>query len=463
MKRTAILVLVVLLACCAALTGCQPAAEVLSPKHPTTVMVWHYYNGTQKEAFDALVNEFNETVGQTRGIVVTAESKGSVNDLAAAVMDSAQKKVGSDEFPHLVSTYVDTAYSLYRNNMLADLDSYMTQEERDRYVPAFLEEGRMGDGKHYVLPVAKSTELLYINQTDWDRFAQQTGADEALLSTWEGIAALAQQYYEWSGGKAFFGRDAFANYVIVGSQQLGVEIFSVNDGKVTVQLDEAVMKRLWDAYAVPYIKGHYGAYGRFRSDDVKTGDLIACVSSTSSISYFPKEVTLEDGSTYPIQSRALPLPNFEGTKPYAVQQGAGMAIAKSDKQHETAAVEFLKWFTEAQRNTQFAVSTGYLPVQKEAVTEANMSAALKANGMEEGNLSYQNAMVSIGQIGQAELYTNLPFEDGNAVRNLLTEAMTDSLNVYRAQWPGIAQDSAQQQLDLWFAQWLTDLQGKLQH
>ncbi len=39
-----------------------------------------------------------------------------------------------------------------------------------------------------------------------------------------------------------FGRDALANYIIIGSKQLGVEIFSVKDGKVTLNIDEKVMK-----------------------------------------------------------------------------------------------------------------------------------------------------------------------------------------------------------------------------
>ena len=47
----------------------------------------------------------------------------------------------------------------------------------------------------------------------------------------EGITETARQYYEWTDaqtpdipddGKAFFGRDAFANYMIIGARQLDV-------------------------------------------------------------------------------------------------------------------------------------------------------------------------------------------------------------------------------------------------
>lgn len=52
-----------------------------------------------------------------------------------------------------------------------------------------MEEGRLEGGSSLkIFPIAKSTEALYVNKTAWDIFAQDTGADEALFSTWEGIA-----------------------------------------------------------------------------------------------------------------------------------------------------------------------------------------------------------------------------------------------------------------------------------
>ena len=39
---------------------------------------------------------------------------------------------------------------------------------------------------HKMVPVAKSTELLFLNKTDWERFSADTGASMELLGTWEG-------------------------------------------------------------------------------------------------------------------------------------------------------------------------------------------------------------------------------------------------------------------------------------
>ena len=52
--------------------GCadQKGGVSLDPREPVTINVWHYYNGAQKTAFDQLINEFNESVGREKGIIV---------------------------------------------------------------------------------------------------------------------------------------------------------------------------------------------------------------------------------------------------------------------------------------------------------------------------------------------------------------------------------------------------------
>ena len=130
---------------------------------------------------------------------------------------------------------------------------------------------------------------------------------------------MAEKYYKWTDsltetpddGKAFFGRDAFANYIIIGSLQLGHEIFRVENGEVIMDFDRTAMKRLWDNYYVPYVNGYFGAFGKFRSDDVKTGQLDAFVGSTSGFAYFPTSVTLEDGPAIRSKARSIRFPIFQ--------------------------------------------------------------------------------------------------------------------------------------------------------
>ena len=307
----------------------------------THITVWTYYNGDQLESFNKLVDQFNETTGREKGIRVESASQGSVSDLETNVMDAAQGKVGAAAMPNIFSAYADTAYVLDQMGMLVDLSQYLTEDERAQYVQGYLDEGDFdGDGSMKIFPVAKSTELMFLNETDWAKFAQATGAAYDDLSTVEGLVATAGAYYDWTDaqtpepddGKALFGRDAMANYMLVGARQLGDTLFEVQDGKMTLNFDKDVARKLWDNYYVPYLKGYYAAYGNFRSDDVRSGEIIACVGSTSSATYFPAVISRDDGSTSPIEGAVYPLPNFEGTSPVAVQQGAGMVVARSTEE-----------------------------------------------------------------------------------------------------------------------------------
>ena len=73
-----------LLCACLILGGCSsqnPYEKELDPKNPITLTLWHYYNGIQKTALDNMIEEFNNTVGSEKGIVVEANNVGSILEL----------------------------------------------------------------------------------------------------------------------------------------------------------------------------------------------------------------------------------------------------------------------------------------------------------------------------------------------------------------------------------------------
>jgi len=453
----------------------------LDPQKPQMIMIWHYYNGIQQQVFNRLVLEFNESIGAQEGVIVEAHSQGSINDLATKLLASANREPGAEEMPDVFGAYADTAYQLDQMGLVADLSPYLTEEEKDSYVDAYINEGELGTpGTLKVFPIAKSTELLLLNETDWLPFAKATGADKTKLSTWEGLVELSKAFYEWSDaqtpdvegdGKAFFGRDAFANYMLIGSLQLGVEMFKVENGKMTLQVDKTVMRRLWDNYYVPFVNGWFGAYGRFRSDDIKTGQLIALVGSTSGALYFPNEVTRDDGTTYPIVCSVYPLPNFVKTKPYAVQQGAGIVVTKSTKEKEYAVTLFLKWFTAAEQNIEFSIHSGYLPVLKAANDQGMLDQEISRQGI--NDLLRNIIDIGVKITTQYHLYTNSAFAHGYDARKVVETSMTDAAKTAVAKrddriGQGVSRASAIASLtddaafEAWFSAFQTQLEAALQ-
>ena len=354
-----------------AVSGCDAKK---SKKEVTDITVWNYYNGDQLESFNRLVSTFNETIGKAKGIRVTGSSQGTVNDLEANVMDAAEGKVGSAEMPTIFAAYADTAYKLDQMGMVVDLKDYLTEDEQAAFVPGYITEGDFdGSGSIKIFPVAKSTELMFFNDTDWQRFAKETFVRYGALSTMEGVTAVAEQYYNWSGGRALFGRDAMANYMIVGAKQLG------------------------------------------------------CVGSCASATFFPKQVMPGDNQVHDIEMKVLPAPRFAGSEKVAVQQGAGMVVTTGTEAEINGAVTFLKWFTEPQNNIAFAVESGYLPV----TIAANDMDAIRASGLELTDTMEQTLSGAVKTVRENELYTPTAFAGGNAVRKILEYSMGDQASADR--------------------------------
>lgn len=427
MVLIAVAAVMVATACVVGLAACKSDHDYgLDPDHPTEITVWHYYNGVLGESFKKSLTEFNATVGKEKGIIVTEKAQGSISSIEEKFMESIGGVIGADPLPDIFSVYSDTAYSV--RERLSDLNQYLTQEEIGEYIDSYMEEGKIfseNEGR-YIFPIAKSVEVLALNQTDWDRFAQETGADIGKFSTWEGIVELAREYYNWSGGKAFFGRDAFANYMLVGSAQLGHPIFQVENNRVVYDLDRATLRKLWDNYYVPYVNGWFYANGKYRTDDIKTGDIVAGVGSISGIAFFPNRVTPNPESQqqeYAIEGNILPVPNFAGCSKYAVQQGAGMAVVKSESKREYAATLFLKWFTAKENNLEFSLNSAYLPVKKSANDVNAVQEMITQSGTSVKPLVADALITGVGIVNSSVLYTPKPFAQGTSARSVLENLM----------------------------------------
>lgn len=465
------------------LTSCNSNANDdhgLDANNPTTIKMWHYYNGVQQNQFDKLVNEFNETVGYEKGIIIEASSSSSVSELSDNVISALNNNVGSDEIPDIFASYAETAYIADNLGYVADMKKYFTDDELSEYIDEYIDEGSFSnDDTLKIFPIAKSTEVMVLNLTDWQKFADATGVTTDDLKTWESLVDVSEKYYNYTDnltpdipndGKAFFGRDSSANYMVVGAKQLGCEYVKVVDGKNTLDLDKDAIRKLWDNYYVPYVKGYYTSESRYRSDDAKIGKLIALVGSTSGSAYYPTEVTIDDDYTYPIESLVLPVPNFEGYDPYIVQQGAGFVVTKSDDTKEYACSVFLKWFTDATRNIEFSINSGYLPVKKEANDFEKIS---EINNNSENPISTTGTLidtikVAIDEINTSTLYASKPYQNCDSVRDLLGEFIQDkAVDTYKEASTRIANGENRDTVideytnDTAFENWYTDFENQI--
>lgn len=422
----------------AAFSGCDSSEKEndhgLNPNVPVTVTVWHYYNGVQQDSFDAMVTEFNDTVGLEKGIIVEAFSKNSVDELAQSVTAALSGDARADDPPDIFGCYADNSYTVNKMGKVADISGYFTAEELAEYVDGYIAEGRYDGDALKIFPTAKSTEVQMLNVTDWEPFAAAEGVTYDDLKTWESLAEVAEKYYNYTDaltpdvpndGKAFFGRDAAENYMFVGAKQLGHPLVT-DESPIEPTVDKETVKRLWKNFYVPFVKGCYCAEGRFRSDDAKLGKVIALICSTTGAAYYPNEVTRSDESVYSIENTVLPIPNFEGAEPYAVQQGAGMSVIKSDEKTEYACTVFLKWFAQAERNISFAAVSGYLPVKKSANSSEELHKVINDKGLKIGDTMQNTLAAAMEEVSSYNLYAAKPFDKSAEYRAAIKDYINSS-------------------------------------
>ena len=254
-------------------------------------------------------------------------------------------------------------------------------------------------------------------------------------------------------GKAFYGRDSMSNYFIIGMKQMGKEIFQVKDGKMTLNTDEDLIRRLWDNYYVPYMKGYFASLGKFRSDDVKTGDILAYTGSTSSAVYFPDTVEIGNKS-YPIDYIVCDSPVMEGGENIKVQQGAGMAVTKSDEEHEYAASVFLKWFTQKDQNLRFVCESSYMPVLKEANSVDALDSVIKENNIEVNQKVYDCFTTEMEDFDKTSFYTIGAFDNSYSARKILDYSLADKAKADKDAMDAAIADGESREEAL--AQYLTD-------
>lgn len=334
-------------------------------KEPVTLTVWHVYGGQTDSPLNDLIEEFNKTVGAREGIKLQVTVVSNTNNIHDAVLRAAGDEPGTTGLPDMFISYPKTVLAMPDSDILVDYRDYFSDEELSAYIPAFLEEGEI-NGRLVAFPVAKSTEIMFIDKTLFDRFAADTGVTLGQLDTWEGLFELSKEYYQWTDaqtpdvpgdGKAFFVHDYHFNYFQVGVESLGEDFFQENE----IAYGKAFSK-VWETYADAAVQGGVWLNEGYATEPLRTGETIVSVASSASVLYYEDIVTYSDNRSEPIEVIARPVPCFENGQRLVMQRGAGFCTVKSTPERERAAAVFLKWLTEPEINVRFVTSVGYMPV-----------------------------------------------------------------------------------------------------
>ena len=342
------------------LTGCSQKTK-LDPDDPVTLTMWHVYGSQTESPLNDSINEFNRTVGKEKGVVINVVSVSSSSAIDEALTAAAKNTPGVPALPDLFTAYPRVAEIIGYDKLL-NWNDYFTEQELDTFVDEFIEEGYFDD-KLLMLPVAKSTELLFVNQTLFDKFGSAANVSTESLSTFEGLFTACEKYYDWSDGQDMFQINDFYHYSLTGMAAFGEDF--IVDGKLN--LESEAFGKVWEPMAHAGIHGGLCLGDGYASDRWKTGEIISNIGSTAGILYLRDYVTYADNTTEDIETSILAYPHFANGEATVVHRGGGLFALKNedDRKNEAAAI-FAKWLTEKENSLGFVTKAGYLPVTNDA-------------------------------------------------------------------------------------------------
>lgn len=400
-KGISVLLAFVLLFTCAA---CRSNQTKLNPKDPVTLTMWHVYGEQAESPMNKLISEFNETVGKEKGILINVTSMTNSAQIGQQLSDALADKPGSQDMPDLFFCHTDNAAEIGADKLL-DWNEWFTEEERKNYVSDFLTEGTI-DGKLSVFPVSKSTHLLFINGTQFDRFAAETNHSYDDLKTWDGFYAVAADYTKWSGGKAFCAFDYPLRTVELDAASHGM---TVTPDDEWFDFSNEAFKTSWLRFGKAMAQGNVVVSDLYSNTQVMTGEVIAGISSCAAILYYNDQVTYPDNTTEPINLKVLPMPQTAGETAYATQAGVGLCALKTTDQKAEAASVFAHWLTESERNLDFVKKTGYMPVTNgafEAITNYQFDDTAYA-GLYDALRQTRESCTFLAESGTADYYPHI--------------------------------------------------------
>lgn len=337
-----------------AFTGCKKQSKI-------TLTMWHVYGEQADSPMNDYVQEFNSTIGKDKGIIVNVTLMSNASQIGEKLLNAQQGKAGVPSMPDLFFCHASNAEELGEENLVNWRDKF-TKQELDGFVQGFLSDGTV-NGALSVLPVSKSTHLLFLAGNAFNRFAEKSGVTYDDLATWDGFFATAEKYYEYSHGKPFCALDYLIRAVELDAISRGATDFYGENGWYK---DDATLLGVYEKFANSIAKGHIVVSDLYSNTQVMTGETVAGISSSAAVLYYNDKITYPDNTSEYTNLQVLPLPcSASGTK-YATQAGVGLCAYKTTNRKAEAATVFAKWFTEEKRNLDFVAQTGYMPVKNGA-------------------------------------------------------------------------------------------------
>ena len=353
-----------------------PEGETLPPEtEPSiagmTLNIWYAVSGTSGELFTKMSEDFGKEYGVTMNMTYTGGSADTATKVAAAQLDN--KNV-----PDVALMYAGPLYTGGKDNY--DIDDLIKNGTGFDINDIF--EGMMdycvymGEG-YCALPFGISTQVLYYNKD----MLREAGVDMTNPpKTWSEFKAVLEKVKASAGeNKAFDTTDQawlFKSMLM----QNGCEIIENNNGEITPIFNNEKAVEVADYWYSLVTDGlmpageHNNAENTFLS-----GNLAFLAASSNRISRWTAQAAEDTTSENKISFElgAIEMPYF--TQPSLALGGNVLVIFNRDPEVLRAAWKYVCYLTSVEKNTEFALGTGYLPIHKSALEQEAVKKAIEEN------------------------------------------------------------------------------------
>lgn len=425
----------------AILTSCSFTTVKLDPKNPVVLKLGAYYSDNQIAELSKLVDKFNKGEGRETGIIVELIKIPSSKGMEQYLAEPASNKSGVIDFPDIFITYKSIVPYLENKIELINFKDYLTENELAEYNTRLVDEGYLSGDKNQLtmMPMGNSTEIMFVNKTDFDKFSKACGAKLEKDNTLEDILNIAKQYYEYTDsltpyieqdGKALIGFDTKVNHMLYSLKSMGFDFFTEKGNKYSMNFSEEIARKVWETYCVPTLEGYMAKYAKYTSVDIQSGRLLLAVSSTASSAYI-SDFVVDDATndTRDIDITTMPVPIAAGGLPISLQQGGGIFISKTSPLKTKAAVEFFKWLTNKENNTYFSLKCSYMPIRKDNSSKEYINE--NAEKLDVNKKIQDSIITSLEQTNERVSYVRPYFKNYEKVRNALARILNDDVQEKR--------------------------------
>jgi multiple sugar transport system substrate-binding protein len=353
-----------------------------------TVEFWHQHTGARAEALDAIVADFNAT--NEWGITVEATNQGSYDDIYQKMTSVIAS--GGEGMPNLVVAYQNQSATYQLTDSLVDMNALVNSEkwglsadEQADFFPGFFNADVFPtfDGQRLGFPPNRSMEMMYYN-ADWLKELKAAGAID-----FDGPPQTPEQFkaaacaatknpfskatgdaansigYELSVDASRFASWTFAH---------GGDIFDYDTGEYTLNNDAAVaaLTFIQSLYADGCARTVTEAFGD--QTNFGAGTTLFTIGSSSGITFY--ETAVADGAGFDYSVGAIPHTTDD---PVMNLYGASVSIPKTTPEQEVAAWLFVKFYTNAENQSKWAVASNYFPVRASAAESPEVKEELDTN------------------------------------------------------------------------------------